>query len=127
LNGDNFAAVARKRYVDPSTSSSTVRAALALQLQQAARDELLKYTDIIDVSSLEADADQAFEALSTLLSDAEYFFNRDRPGLFDASVFAYTHLILDEKLGWKYNRLEHSLSRYGNLEQHRQRLLNRYF
>lgn len=104
-----------------------MRAALAVQLQQAARAELLKYSPFIDVNDLEAEADNAFEALQALLGDGEYFFNRRSPGLFDASVFAYTHLILDEKMEWKDNRLARLLLKYDRLVQHRQRLLENYF
>lgn len=104
-----------------------MQAALAIQLQQAARDELLKYSEFINVNDLEADADNAFEALAILLGTGEYFFNRDKPGLFDAHVFAYTHLILDDSLGWKYNRLAHLLSKHKNLVRHRQMLLEKYF
>jgi len=100
---------------------------LATQLQQAARDELLKTSDYIDVSDLEAEADNAFEALSTLLGDNEYFFNRRTPGLFDASVFAYTHLLLDSNMGWKHNRLAQLLRKYRNLVQHRDNLFEKFF
>ncbi|KAF4217467.1 hypothetical protein CNMCM8980_006052 [Aspergillus fumigatiaffinis] len=123
LDPKNFEAVARRLYVDPSTSNSAVRAALAMQLQHAARDELPKTSAYVDVIALEADAADAFEALSTLLGDNEHFFNRPNPGLFDASVFAYTHLILDEGMGWKQNRLGELLRQHGNLVQHRDRLL----
>ncbi|KAL4770261.1 hypothetical protein BDW60DRAFT_192819 [Aspergillus nidulans var. acristatus] len=123
LNHDNFEAVARRLYVDPSTTNTAVRFALAAQLQQAARDELLKSSSYIDAGALEAEAAEAFESLSTLLGDKDYFFERPNPGLFDASVFAYTHLILDQKMGWKYNRLQQLLSQYKNLVQHRARLL----
>lgn len=126
LDNENFSAVARRLYVDPSTSNSLVRATLAVQLQQAARDELLKTSQYIDVSALEAEADDAFEALSTLLGNNEHFFERSSPGLFDASVFAYTHLILDKGMGWKRNRLAELLQKHENLVQHRERLL-KYF
>ncbi|KAL4786358.1 hypothetical protein BJX76DRAFT_321645 [Aspergillus varians] len=123
LNYDNFEAVARRLYVDPSTTNSAVRSVLAAQLQQAARNELLKSSPYIDASALEAEAAEAFEALSTLLGDRTHFFDRPNPGLFDANVFAYTHLILDQTMGWKYNRLEQLLTRHKNLVQHRERLL----
>ncbi|KAL2855833.1 hypothetical protein BJY01DRAFT_203815 [Aspergillus pseudoustus] len=123
LNHENFEAVARRLYVDPSTTNPLVRSVLASQLQQAARDELLKTSSYIDASALEAEAAEALEALSTLLGDDIHFFNRPNPGLFDASVFAYTHLILDSKMDWKYNRLEQLLSQHENLVQHRERLL----
>lgn len=112
--------------MDPATTSSVVRSALSVQLRQAARDELLKSYKYIDVSDLEAEADSAFEALSTLLGDQRHFFNRPKPGLFDASVFAYTHLILDEGMGWKQSRLRQMLKKYTNLVEHRERLL-KYF
>ncbi|OJJ35174.1 hypothetical protein ASPWEDRAFT_496371 [Aspergillus wentii DTO 134E9] len=124
LDSENFQAVARRLYVDPSTTSTLVRVALGTQLQQAARDELLKSSQYIDVGDLEAEAGNAFEALSTLLGDNQHFFDRPNPGLFDASVFAYTHLILDEGMGWKQNRLGQLLRRHENLVQHRERLLN---
>ena len=119
--------MARKRYIDPSTSNAIVQATLAVQLQQAARDELLKHSNFINVNDLEADADDAFQALSTLLGTAEFFFDRDRPGLFDASVFAYTHLLLDGSMKWKYNGLARLLSKHENLVQHQQRLFEKYF
>lgn len=126
LDPDNFDAVARRLYVDPTTTSSVVRSVLSVQLQQAAREELLKSSQYIDASDLEAGAGNAFEALSTLLGNGQHFFNRPKPGLFDASVFAYTHLILDEGMEWKQNRLAQLLKRYKNLVQHRERMLE-YF
>ncbi|KAJ5091528.1 hypothetical protein NUU61_006398 [Penicillium alfredii] len=123
LDHENFEAVARPSYVNPATTNSLVRAALGLQLQQAARDELLKTARCIDVADLEGDAGGAFEALSTLLGEDEHFFGRPNPGLFDASVFAYTHLVLDEEMGWKQNRLAQLLREHPNLVQHRDRLL----
>lgn len=126
LDEDNFKAVAQRLYVNLSTTSPLVRTALAFQLQQAARDELLKTSSYIDVAALEGDAQNAFEALSTLLAKDEHFFGRPNPGLFDASVFAYTHLILDEDMGWKHNRLAQLLRQHTNLVQHRERLL-RFF
>ncbi|PYH79138.1 mitochondrial outer membrane protein [Aspergillus uvarum CBS 121591] len=123
VDSENFDAVARRLYVDASTTNPAVRAALALQLQQAARAELLKSSTFIDAGALEAEAGEAFEALSALLGNSVHFFDRPNPGLFDASVFAYTHLILDEKMGWKRNRLGQLLRRHENLVQHRDRLL----
>lgn len=126
LDSQNFEAVARRLYVEPATSNALVQTALGIQLQQAARDELLKTSKFIDVADLEGDAGNAFEALSSLLGDDDYFFGRENPGLFDASVFAYTHLILDESMGWKQNRLAQLLREHQNLVQHREKLL-RFF
>ncbi|KAK2751554.1 hypothetical protein FQN55_000275 [Onygenales sp. PD_40] len=127
LDPQNFDNIAWKLYIYPSTSNRLVRYVLARQLQQAARDELLKYSSYIDVDDLEAEANKAFESLSALLGTNEHFFGRQQPGLFDASVFAYTHLLLDESLGWEQNPLGRYLKRYDNLVQHRQRLLEAYF
>ena len=124
LDADNFQTVAQRLYVSPTTSSSVVRMAIATQLQQAARNALLKSCSYIDVSELEAEADMAFQALSTLLGDAEYFFDRtNNPGLLDASVFSYTYPILDEKMGWKQDGLGRILKRYDNRVKHRERLV----
>ncbi|KAJ5938022.1 hypothetical protein N7454_004364 [Penicillium verhagenii] len=123
LDSDNFNAVARRLYVVPASRNTLVRSALGLQLQTAARDELLKSSSYVDVAELEADAANAFHALSALLGDDDHFFGRPNPGLFDASVFAYTHLILDEGMGWKRNHLAPSLREHANLVQHRDRLL----
>lgn len=126
LDSENFDAVARRLYVNPSTTNPIVRAALAAQLQHAARDELLKLSQYIDSNDLIAEAGNAFEALSTLLSDHEYFFGRPKPGLFDAEVFAYTHLVLDESMGWKNNAMGPLLKKHENLVQHRERLLKHF-
>ncbi|KAJ5291692.1 mitochondrial outer membrane protein (Sam35) [Penicillium angulare] len=126
LDSDNFEAVARRLYVVPSTTNYLVRTVLGLDLQKAARGELLKTSRYIDVADLEADAGNAFEALSSLLGEDDHFFGRPNPGLFDASLFAYTHLILDDGMGWKQNRLAQLLREHKNLVQHRERLL-RFF
>ena len=74
-----------------------------------------------------SEADKAFEALSILLGEDTWFFDNDRPALFDASVFAYTQLLLDDELGWKEKKLCQVLRRRDNLVQHRERLRVRYF
>ncbi|KAL1953438.1 hypothetical protein VTO42DRAFT_2816 [Malbranchea cinnamomea] len=145
LHEPNFTSVARRLYVEPTTTNPLVRRALAYELQQAARTELLKGSSsstsisspsssfystssgYIDVDDILAEANSAFEALSTLLGDDEFFFGAPQPGVFDASVFAYTHLILDEGMGWKQNFLGRYLRRYENLVQHRDRLHEEYF
>jgi metaxin len=57
----------------------------------------------------------------------DWFFGNDKPALFDASVFAYTQLLLDDRMGWKEKKLCMALRRRENLVQHRERLLVRYF
>lgn len=127
LDDMNFATVAKRLYINSASSNSLVRATLTYQLQQAARDELVKYSSCIDEEGLYAEAEKAFEALSALLSHDENFFGQEQPGLFDASVFAYTHLLLDSNLGWQNNKLSDALRRNANLVQHRQRILDHYF
>lgn len=91
--------------------------------------ELVKSAGNTDVSTLDLlrDAEEAFEALSTLLGDDAYFFSSTEPTLFDASVFAYTCLILNEELGWRHNPLGERLGRYGNLVRHRGKILEGWF
>ena len=127
LDDLNFQAVAKKLYICPASSNVFVQMTLAYQLQQAAREELLKYSTYIDEDDLYAEAAKAFQALSTLLGDSENFFDAAQPSLFDASVFAYTHLLLDNSLGWQNRRMSDGLRRNTNLVQHRQRILDKYF
>ena len=123
----NHAAVAHPLYIDPSTRTTLVRAALSHQLQLAAKSELLKTCRVIDPDTLYIEAEEAFEALSTLLGEEEWFFGAEYPGLFDASVFAYTHLLLLEELGWVEGRLARQLKERGNLVRHRRRVYRRYY
>ena len=82
---------------------------------------------MIDADALYRDSDKALEALSKLLGDDEFFFGERRPGLFDASVFAYTHIFLDESLDWKQKRLQEALEQFGNLVEHRKRIVEGWF
>jgi metaxin len=92
----------------------------------AAEAELVKHCPSIDMDSLYAEAERALEALSVVLGWNEWFFGRAAPGLFDSSVFAYTHLLLDSNMGWKEDRLVKSVQKWENLVQHRERILDRY-
>lgn len=127
LEPSNFSAVAHPLYVASTSSNLVVQASISHQLRTAAQAELSKHTSIIDAADLYSEADKAFEALSTLLGDDEWFFDNEKPALFDASVFAYTHLLLDNKLGWKEEKLCRALRQRENLVQHRQRLLVKYY
>lgn len=127
LEPSNFSAVAYPLYVASASSNPLVRASISHQLRSAAEAELLKNSSIIDIDDLYSEADKAFEALSILLGDDPWFFGCDKPTLFDASIFAYTQLLLDEKMGWKEQKLCRALQRRENLVQHRKRLLVCYF
>ena len=114
-------------YIDSSTSNALVRLTLSYQLRAAARSELRKQSTIIDVEAVQRESDKAFQALSDLLGDDEYFFGETRPGLFDASVFAYTNVLLDNGLAWKDRRMHEGLEGCQNLVAHRRRIVEAYF
>lgn len=127
LEPANFAAVAYPLYITPCSSNFLVRTTLAYNLRAAAKSELLKHSSIIDVESLYEECESAFSALSELLGDDQYFFDTPLPGLFDASVFAYTNTLLDGHLDWREWRMAEGLKNYSNLVRHRQRICQDYF
>lgn len=104
-----------------------MRESIARQLRLAAEAEILRHASVIDIESLYSQAKGAFEALSVLLGEHAFFFEAERPGLFDASVFAYTHLLLEKRMGWRVTRLVEDLETYGNLVQHRERIFEEYY
>ncbi len=117
-------------YITPCTSTSLVRYTLSHQLQRSAQAELLKGTSISipNASEIYRDAEEAFFALSTLLGDQEeWFLGAETPGLFDASVFAYTHLLLDLEHVWTDQTMVRTVRDRENLVRHRERILDRYY
>ncbi|EHK25481.1 uncharacterized protein TRIVIDRAFT_85265 [Trichoderma virens Gv29-8] len=97
-------------------------------LRNAATDEILNTTRraLIDPPQLLADATDALRSLSALLAGDDWFFGQPGPGLFDAEVFAYTYLILDEAFGWADDySLAQCLAKFDNLVEHRRRLYER--
>ncbi|KEY68938.1 hypothetical protein S7711_04604 [Stachybotrys chartarum IBT 7711] len=108
-------------------SSLLLRLPLRHTLHAAATEEILKATrrQHLAPAQLYTDAAAALGSLSTLLGDDEWFFAGDAPGVFDAEVFAYTYLILDESLDWRDRALAYCLLRFDNLVQHRSRLYQR--
>jgi metaxin len=127
LDASNFEHVAWPLYCESASSNYLVQQALARQLQSAARDELLKSYNLIDADELFKQAEAAFSALSILLAENDYFYGVTQPGLFDASVFAYTHLLLDEGMKWQNSALAKLLKGQPKLVSHRERLLSKYF
>ncbi|KAK5170108.1 uncharacterized protein LTR77_004692 [Saxophila tyrrhenica] len=123
------AALVDRLYVSPCSSNIFVRMTTSHQLQQAAQHELSKASasNTIHEADVLQEAAASFEALSTLLDSDEWFFGRDGPGLFDASVFAYTHLILDSDMQWQDNALSDALMDHGNLVKHRDRMVEMYY
>ena len=106
-----------------------VRLTIARDLRLAAEKELLKHSAIISAETLYNQAEEAFAALESLLGDDKWFFGAERPGLFDANVFAYTHLLLDDGLGkgWLDTRLRDTLMSRQRLVTHRNMILEKYF
>ena len=123
----NFDSVVFPLYIAHTTKNHLVRFALSQQLRSAAKAELLKEATVIDVQSLHRECERAFSALSTLLGDDEYFFGDKQPSLFDASMFAYTNILLDQNLQWQVRHLAEGLEKHGNLIRHKDRILERYY
>lgn len=96
-------------------------------MRQAAKSELLKQSTVIDAESLYKECDRAFSALSELLGNDQYFFAAEEPGLFDASVFAYTNVLLDRRLAFKELRMIDGLRDYANLVRHQRMIRRLYF
>ncbi len=111
----------------PCSSVSLVSATISYQLRAAAEAEILKHSMIIDIDDLYSEAKNAFDALSTLLGEEIHFFGHKKPSLFDAAVFAYTHLLLEERMGWKETRLIKALEKHANLVAHRRRIYETYY
>ncbi|WDK20339.1 mitochondrial outer membrane protein [Colletotrichum graminicola] len=140
LAPDNATLLSRL-YVRPASRNPLVRLALAHQVRSAAEAEVLKSTRAaaVDPARVYADARAAFEALAALLDEnggsggsgggreGRWFFGCQEPTLFDASVFAYTHLLLDGDLGWADRTLSDILAGFPGLVRHRERLLERCF
>ncbi len=116
-------------YILPTSSNPFVRLVLARQLQQAAKEELLNFPNTIHPETLYTQAEDALVALDVLLGSNDWFFASSNPTLFDASVFAYTHLLLDNRLGkgWVDSRLRNALMSRNRLIAHRDRILSEYF
>ncbi len=83
----------------------------------------------MNAETLYSQAEEAFIALDALLGDDEWFFAAEKPGLFDASVFAYTHLLLDDDLGkgWLDTHLRDTLTSRQRLVAHRNKILYTFF
>ena len=127
LEPANFTAIAYPLYITSCSTNYIVRMILAYNLRAAARLELLKQSTIIDVEALYKGCQTAFLALSELLGECRYFFAVNRPGLFDACVFAYTNTLLDQELQWPETRMVRLLEKHGNLVRHRWRIFEQYF
>ncbi|KAK6089100.1 hypothetical protein SCUP234_00304 [Seiridium cupressi] len=112
-------------YVTPLSASMLVQTTVRYQLRRAAEAEILQSagTTSVDPVALYRDTEQAFDALAAALGSSDWFFGNSGPGLFDAALFAYTHLLLDDSLPWADTRLTDSLQKFQTLVDHRNRIL----
>ncbi|EGX93688.1 mitochondrial outer membrane protein [Cordyceps militaris CM01] len=87
-------------------SSALLRPAQRHTLRAAATTEILKATRRttggIDATQLFDAAEEAFAALAALLGDAEWFLGAEAPGVLDAELFAYSHLLVGGQLPKRY-------------------------
>lgn len=119
----------QRLYLAAASSNVLVQSAVGHQLRQAAETELRKATFVQQKSDAELwrQTEDALFALSALLGEQTWFFGQDASE-FDAMVFAYTHLILDdETMRWRSNRLAKMLRKHQNLTSHRERILDLYY
>ncbi|KAK6513332.1 hypothetical protein TWF281_004963 [Arthrobotrys megalospora] len=106
---------------------------LGNQMRQAAIDSIKKSTSSESTlptgEEIYTKANEAFSALSTLLNSTgnTWFFGADEAGMFDASVFAYTYLILSLEISGSGEVLVESLYKFKNLVEHSERIRRRWF
>ncbi|KAK4144241.1 uncharacterized protein C8A04DRAFT_36873 [Dichotomopilus funicola] len=97
-------------YVRPASSSRSVQAALLYQLRRAAAEQIITSTGGkvvslspvnsaagVDEEAVYAAARDALDALATLLRESRtgWAFGREEPGVFDATLFSYVHLMVE--------------------------------
>ncbi|KAK7754737.1 hypothetical protein SLS62_003295 [Diatrype stigma] len=116
-------------YVAPTSASQVVRATIRHQLRRAAESEIVKVSGgsslSVNPAAVYDGAREAFGALAAVLGEDPWFFGSSGPGLFDATVFSYTHLILDEGLAWENRKLVEIVEGFPSLVRHRDRILQR--
>jgi len=125
----NFDSIIAPLYINSTSTSPLVRLAVAHELRIAAQTELLKHHTTIDPSTIYTEAEEAFKDIAAKLGEDQWFFEQASPGLFDAAVFAYTQLLLDNGLGagWQDKRLQQAVRMHDNLVQHRDRVAHLYY
>lgn len=81
---------------------------------------------IINPADIYSDVDTALKALSTLLDEDKWFFDGKEPGLFDAAVFGYVHLVMTTDFEEGEVGLKGGVMRRQNLVKHRERVLEKW-
>ncbi|KAI2601726.1 hypothetical protein GGR54DRAFT_645616 [Hypoxylon sp. NC1633] len=114
-------------YVTPVSRSQVVRTTILYQLRNAAEAEILRSMgmSVVDSRALYDGAREAFGAISTLLGSRPWVFGTSEPSLFDATLFSYTHPLLDDRLAWEDRRLVEIVKEFPNLVEHRNRILQK--
>lgn len=82
-------------------------------------------TGFLNGKEIYVDASHALHALSIKLGQDVWFFGAKSPSFIDATLFAYTHLILSTNL--PDDTLIHEIRKYKNLVEHSKRIYNMYF
>jgi metaxin len=97
---------------------------LSREFQNSAYAELIKSRPggVVNGDEIYADAELAINALATVLGEGQWFFGAQEPGIFDVSVFAYTHLILALPWGSRESVLARSVQKHRNLVAHQKRI-----
>ena len=131
--------IAARLYAHAASTSSLVRGALASQLRAAAAAEVWgsQQQDVsratpAATAQIYRDADAALSALATVLGGDDYFFGSAEPTLFDAAVFSYTHLLLEDGDGssrfpWHNRVLPDMVRACPQLVRHRDHIVERYW
>ncbi|ERT02250.1 hypothetical protein HMPREF1624_00548 [Sporothrix schenckii ATCC 58251] len=144
--------IAARLYADAASTSPLIRCALAGQLRTAAAAEVwgsssgAQAVTASATAQLYRDAEAALAALSTLLTeedaneeaDGRYFFGSHEPTLFDAAVFSYTHLLLEDdddndqngrrpRFRWHNRVLPDMVRAHPRLVEHRDHIVARYW
>jgi metaxin len=123
----NFDAITTKCYIDPPSSSSIVRSFSSRDLRNAAREDLLKTKPVIDERAIYLEAEQAFIALDTYVSEG-IKSGRKPTSLLDAAIFSYVYLLLQLEYGlWADRRLVDILKRFTRLKEHNELIRKHHF
>ncbi|PWW78279.1 hypothetical protein C7212DRAFT_358275 [Tuber magnatum] len=111
------------------SSVSAVSSFLLRQTKAAARQQVLQAHPggVLDPRKIYAGAGDALEAISAILGKDTWFFGSRDPGLFDASVFAYTHPILNLRWHSEEDALFRAVMGHENLLGHERRIRVKFF
>ncbi|KTW29409.1 hypothetical protein T552_01361 [Pneumocystis carinii B80] len=77
---------------------------------------------LLNAKEIYADASHALHALSIKLGQDQWFFGTEVPSYIDATLFAYTYLVLSINL--PEDTLSHEVKKYENLVKHAERVSN---